>query len=176
MEIWKKIPDFNPIYEASNLGNIRRLEAVYTRTMHGKPLTQKLPYRLLSLATITHKGYIQVRFNGRIYMAHRVIGLAFIPNPKNLPQINHKNGIKTDNRAENLEWCTNQENRDHMVANKRHAYGSKSGVAKLTEEDIPKIRELLNSGMSRAKVGKIFNVSAGAIQPIHEGKHWKHVP
>lgn len=60
--------------------------------------------------TTHYDGYIDVNLNGRIYRLHRIIATLFIPNPNNYPMVNHKNEIKSDNRACNLEWCTNSYN------------------------------------------------------------------
>lgn len=72
-----------------------------------------------------HKGYLTVnlyqktvevgKYVCKNYKVHRLVAIAFIPNPENKAQINHINGLKSDNRVENLEWCTNYENRQHAI-------------------------------------------------------------
>lgn len=97
MEIWKEITGYEGIYEISSFGNLR---SIYRRQ-----------YFILKPK---QTGYcvVSLRKNGRNQelKVHRIVAAAFIPNTENKPVVNHINGIKNDNRVENLEWVTHREN------------------------------------------------------------------
>lgn len=105
IEIWSAIPELP--YDISNLGNVRRQEG--TAYKH-KDKTHVKPY-------INKYGYLcaNLWMNSKCYkrLIHRLIAQAFIPNPNNLPCINHKDGIPLNNSLDNLEWCTHQYNMQH---------------------------------------------------------------
>ncbi len=96
-EIWKDVPEYVGLYQVSTMGRIRGLK-------RGKILK----------TDTSRDGYTRVAFckDGKIrrFRVNRLVALAFIPNPEHLPQVNHKNEIKADNRADNLEWCTPKDN------------------------------------------------------------------
>ena len=100
-EIWKEIPGYEKKYKVSNLGN------VYSNK-HKRILK---PYKV-------RKGYLRVDLFGSKFVrkhqkVHRLVAMAFIPNPDNKPQINHIDGNPANNCVTNLEWCTNDENQKH---------------------------------------------------------------
>lgn len=117
-EIWKDIPNYEGLYQVSNLGNVRRIKKwcgnkntkIYKEdnTIIKKHITNKPKYYFVVLSKNS------IRKNVRI---HRLVAQAFIPNPNNLPQVNHKDGNKLNNCVNNLEWCTNSYNISHAIKN-----------------------------------------------------------
>lgn len=112
MEIWKDIPDYEGHYQVSNLGNVRSLN--YRETGVVK-----------TLKTTLSAGYPRVMLskNGSVrgFHVHRLVGIAFIPNPHGYDCINHKDESRTNNRVENLEWCTKAYNNTYGTSQTRRA-------------------------------------------------------
>jgi hypothetical protein len=109
---------------------------------------------------------------------HRLVAEAFIPNPNNYPQINHKNGICTDNRIENLEWCDQFMNAAHAEKHglMHHARGESSGKRKQTNDSVREIRRLYKTGIYKySELGLIFKCSGRNIQDIVNRVLWKHI-
>lgn len=110
----------------------------------------------------------------RLFM-HRLVAMAWIPNPLNLPFINHLNCNKTDNRVANLEWCTKLQNAKHCVAMKRQPSGERHGHAKLTSQNVIEIRAARRNGLTWKELARKFGVSITAATFAGKGKTWRHV-
>ncbi len=109
MEIWKDIVGYENKYQVSNLGNIKSLET-WTGDKYIK--REKL---LKNILYGNSYYYVSLSKNGKVkrFKVNRLVAQAFIPNPKNKPQVNHIDGNKLNNKADNLEWCTQSENMKH---------------------------------------------------------------
>ena len=174
--IWRNIPGYEGVYQVSNDGQVKSLKRIVDYG-HLKVTRNE---RLLKIIT-DKDGYKIVGLNKdakqRLFKVHRLVAMAFIPNPEALPLVNHINGVKDDNRPENLEWATNAQNIQHAYDNglAKAVSGEKCGASKFSENDIKTMRELAEKGMMHKDIAKKFGVRKRGIHNIITRKSWKQV-
>lgn len=179
-EIWKDVVGFENCYQVSNLGNVKSLDRKVNHPSGG--LARRVG---IELNKITDKdGYFNVNLKrnqkANTSRIHRLVAIAFIPNPENKPQVNHINGIKNDNRVENLEWATLSENRQHAYdTGLQHSYtrqGENNNFTKLTKEQVIEIRCIYKKGVVTYKeISEKYNVAPVCIGSIIRRQNWKHI-
>jgi hypothetical protein len=165
VEIWKPVFGYSDVF-ASSFGRIHR------------PLTRKSNDRF-SFGCRTKRGYCQIKVNDEIVSVHRLVALAFHNNTDLLPQVNHKDGVKWNNRPDNLEWCTGSHNMQHahdakLIVAQR---GEDRPLSKLKESDVVEIyREAKTNKTHQSVLAERFGVSQSVISNIISRKRWRHVP
>lgn len=118
------------------------------------------------------KGYLRVGIGGKLMFVHRLVAEQYIPNLEGKPQINHKDGNKLNNNVDNLEWVTNQENRNHAVKDGLQTHGDSCTWAKLSKEKVEFIRN--HPEISNQEFAKLFNVSRLTVSDARRLKTWKN--
>lgn len=130
-----------------------------------------------------YKGYNHVCLkNKSTKSVHRLVAKTFIPNPDNLPQVNHKDGNKNNNSVSNLEWCDNSTNVKHAFDNglidkekiRKNQTGETNSAAKITEKCALAIHDMKDQ-FSRRELADFFGVSTGTINDILAKRSWKHI-
>lgn len=161
-EIWKDIDGYENSYEVSSFGNIRN--KVRGNILKARPHSG---------------GYTQVGLSGKNYYIHRLVTKAFCLIPDELSElpkldVNHKDDNKKNNYYKNLEWCNRSQNQIHAfyTMDGRNIYGSDKYNSKLTTSQIIEIKKLKSTGLSNAKVGKIFDVDRSVISRVNNDKSY----
>ena len=155
-EIWK---EYDYMYEISNTGFVRN----------------KQTGLILACPIDKHHGYRYFTCHGKIKKVHRLVAELFIPNPNNLPQVNHKDGNKTNNNVDNLEWCTNQENQIHARDHGLTPTGQKCSFSKLTQDQVDFIKFNFaqeNPQYNTVQLAVMFGVDRTTISRIKNNNRW----
>jgi hypothetical protein len=173
-ELWKPVLGLAKLYVVSNAGTVK---CIGTHGRYAKPLGRIMkPHR-------KPNGYMAIDLyesGDRLRMyVHRVVWAAFNGEIPSGVEINHKNGVRDDNRLENLELVTRSENMLHGVRvlgrNSNPVRGHAHHKSKLTEDDVRAVWALAKAGKSQKAIAETFGVSQAAIGFILTGKNWKHV-
>ena len=173
-EIWKDIEGFDGFYQVSNTGSVRSRGGVDGRERGG--------WRMRKLS-VNRDGYLKVRlvYKGRdmTKRVHSLVAEAFIPNPCGLETVNHKDGDKTNNNVDNLEWADRHYQMIHAYKHglKKAQAGSDNCQSKLTDDDVRYIRKHYkrqSREYGTVALGKRFGVSDRVIGLIVRGLSYKN--
>lgn len=175
-EIWKDILELDSQYQISNFGNVLRK----SRKVASRGGFRDLKARKTALQDNGNgykQLYVQLKGKRHLFYMHRLVGLYFIPNPNNLPEINHKDTIKANNHFTNLEWSTHISNMEHAGENNLMPKGEEHSNCKLTEQKVLAIRRLhsINPKFNRSIVANKLGVRNSQISRIIHNTRWKNL-
>jgi hypothetical protein len=165
-EKWKDIEGYEGLYQISNLGRVKSFKK-------------------------NNKSYIMKQSNGKYpsvsfykngkekrFLVHRLVAKSFLTNTENKGTVNHINGIKTDNRVENLEWCTQKENIHHALKTGIGSIGERNGLAKFTNEQVRHLRKIYkpyDSKFGGAALARKYGISGNKMHLILTKQTYKNI-
>lgn len=158
--MWKDVIGYEGLYTISDRGEIRNKKGEIRKIN-----VAKNGYYVVDL----YKNNIR-----HTYLVHRLVAQVFLPNPDNLEIINHKNGIKTDNRIDNLEWCDYSYNLIHAMHNglRRPKHDL---CSLLSEQEVREIPKMVSWGLSKAEISRYLKVPLTTIKHIFRGDCWNDI-
>lgn len=178
-EIWKDIPGWEGLYQASTHGRIRSIPG-YVIGKDGKPHYKIGGIRSLH-TTPTCKYYVIVLSRKRKFsnhLVHILVAKTFIPNPQNKKEVNHKDGNRFNNRVDNLEWCTARENYDHAIrTGLKNDSGENNSRAAFTKDQVISMRERYANGERISDIAKDYGFcSEYTVRMAIVRKTYKNIP
>lgn len=174
-EQWKSIPGFEGFYEISSFGRVRSLE----RTMKNKHGTSSRVPAIMLRPDFGQDGYARVSLHCdgmlRRESVHRLVARQFLDGIHERRQVNHKDGNKQNNRADNLEWVTARENVLHAwrMGLCMPVAGEQNGNSKLSERDVAIVMSAAARDVPSREISRVFNITEAAVSAIIRGKSWK---
>ena len=180
-EEWRDIKGYEGIYQVSNLGRVKSLERIVNTCNAYKTLYEKQ----LKIY-VSKNGYLHVSLQRKNKLVHRLVAEAFIPNPENKPQVNHKNEVKQDNRVENLEWVSARENINYGTSLKKRAETQKKLGNQINNKGTSKkvicVESKLIFNSINDAVRKGFGKDSSSItkccknkNKTHNNYHWRYI-
>lgn len=171
-EVWKDITGFYGYYQVSNLGNLKSL----SRKVKHSSGSLKILKEKISIGALDGKGYLIATLSktntSTRELMHRLVAKEFLSNDSNLPQVNHKDGIKTNNNVTNLEWCTASYNVQHSFDNKLQiaTCGENNHNSKFTQKEVDFIRHISKKhNLTQEFLAEVTGVSSTTIHHILRG-------
>lgn len=170
-ELWMPIKGYEGLYAVSNKGRIKsfNISNYRNRELIMSPILHKTGYEIIGL---TKKG------KQRLFRLHRLVALHFCKKEDGCNVVNHLNGVKTDNKSENLEWTTVSGNTKHSfkMGLQKPRVGEESTSAILSKKEILEIRSKYEAGgYTHLELSNIFCVSRTNISLIVNRKRWSHI-
>lgn len=176
-EVWLPVAGYAGLYEVSNRGRVKSLSRIKMVGI-GNRCRQRVS-EIIRKQTATPQGYLFVLLckNSRkkMHLVHRLVARAFVPNPQSMPQVNHRDGIKSNNRPSNLEWVTSKLNHRHAHRIGLGLKGSRVGTSKLTEKEVIDIRLSRGLGDSIQEIADRTGISKTNLYSICNRRSWKHI-
>lgn len=173
IEEWRPVPEWEDFYEVSNQGRVRTKQRL-TTCSDGRVLP--IPLRVRK-TPIGKRGYpvVSLRACGckfKLVPVHVLVAKAFLgPRPpKN--EVRHKDGVKTNNHVDNLEWGTTSDNQNDRAKHGTSNRGERCGTSVLKEHDVRSIRELRSAGLTQRAIAEEFGISREHVRDIILGKKW----
>lgn len=168
-EIWKDIAGYEGLYQVSNLGRVKSLDRTVQYFRNGKLETKIFKSKIMK-QNYTSAGYLMIylRKDGKdkYNAVHRLVAQAFIPNPNNLPCVNHKDEVKDNNSVNNLEWCTHIYNCNYGTAIERMRKKVTGRPKNWSEEGKKRLSELhKHENLSKETLMKMSAAQSGKTRP-----------